>query len=69
MFILVEKRLNSMIDKKTEKTITWTMDNLVPLVVPIIFQEQFVFNIEINGSVQLFQKIGNIIRSTDESKW
>ena len=34
----------------------------------IIFQQQFVFNIEINGSVQLFQKIGNIIRSGDDSK-
>ena len=35
----------------------------------IIFQQQFVFNIEINGSVQLFQKIGNMIRSSDDSKW
>ena len=34
----------------------------------IMFQQQFVFNIEINGSVQLFQKIRNIIRSRDDSK-
>ena len=35
----------------------------------IIFQQQFVFNIEINGSVKLFQKIGTIIRSSNDSKW
>ena len=32
----------------------------------IIFQQQFVFNIEINGSVQLFQQIWNIIRFCDD---
>ena len=35
----------------------------------IVFQQQFVFNIEINGSVKLLQKIGNIIRSSHDSKW
>ena len=34
----------------------------------IIFQKLFVFNIEINGSVQLFQKLGTIIRSSHDSK-
>ena len=34
----------------------------------IIFQQQFVLNIEINGSVQSFQEIGNIIIFSDDSK-
>ena len=33
-----------------------------------LFQQHFVFRIEINGSVKLFQKIGTIIRSSDGSK-
>ena len=35
----------------------------------IIFQKHFVHNIEINGSDQNFQKFGNIIRSSADSKW
>ena len=35
----------------------------------IIFQQQLGFYIEINGSVLLFQKIGTIIRSSNNSKW
>ena len=34
----------------------------------ILSQQQFVFNIEINGSVKSFQKIGNIIRSSNDLK-
>ena len=34
-----------------------------------LFQQQFVFNIEINGSVKLFQKIGTIIRTSHDPKW
>ena len=33
-----------------------------------LFQQQFVFNIEINGSV-IFQNIGTVIRSSHDSKW
>ena len=35
----------------------------------IIFQQQDVFNVKTDGSVQLFQKIGTIIRSSHDSKW
>ena len=34
----------------------------------ITFQQQVVFNIKIKGSVQKIQKIGNIIRSSADSK-
>ena len=34
----------------------------------IIFLQQFVFNIETKGSVKFFRWIGNIIRSSDDSK-
>ena len=33
------------------------------------FQQQFVFNIQINWSVKLLQKIETIIRSSHDSKW
>ena len=64
------KQRNSTIDPK------WEDNNLYngPLSTRciktvIIFQQQFVFDIEIKeGSVQLFQKIGNIIRSSNDSK-
>ena len=35
----------------------------------IIFQQHFVFNIEIKGSVKLFQKSGAFFRSSNNSKW
>ena len=35
----------------------------------IIFQQHFVFNIDIKASVKLFQKIGTIFRSSNNSKW
>ena len=35
----------------------------------IMFEQHYVFNIENKGSVYLFQKIGTIIRSGDNSKW
>ena len=55
---------------KNGKTITCTKDNSVLHVVSrLIFQQQVVFNNKINGSVQLFQKIGNIIRSSNDLKW
>ena len=43
-----------------------TMEREVKIV--IIFQQRFVFNIEIKRSVKLFQKIGPIIRSSNDSK-
>ena len=65
------KRRNSTIDPK------WEVNNLYNgqlstshcTKIVIIFQQHFVFNIEINGSVQLFQKIGTIIGSSNNSKW
>ena len=71
IFTWVEKRRNSTIDRKWEvnylKNGQLSTSHCIKTV--IIFQQQFVFNIEINGSVQLFQKIGNMIRSSDDSKW
>ena len=50
--------------------VQWT--NSEPLVVSrlsIKSQQQCVFFIQSNGSVQLFQKIGTMIRSSNDSKW
>ena len=58
--------------QKREKTITCIMDTFCAsrcTRIVIIFQQHFVFNIEIKGSVLLFQENGNIIRSSDNSKW
>ena len=71
IFIWVEKRRNSTIDPKWEDNYLYNgqLRTSRHTRTVIIFQQQFVFNIEINGSVQLFQKIENIVRSSDDSKW
>ena len=47
----------------------WTTSYFLPYQDCHLFQQQFVFNIEINGSVKLFQKIGTIIRTSHDPKW
>ena len=65
------KRRNSTIDQEWEDNYLYNRQLSTSRCVKtvIIFQQQVLFNIEINGSVQLFQKIGNIIRSSHDSKW
>ena len=66
----MEKRWNYTVDQKWEDNYLYNgqLSTSRCIKTVIIFQQQFVFNIEINGSVQLFQKIENIIRSSDDSK-
>ena len=65
------KRRNSTIDPNG-KTVVWIINDQLStsrcIKIVIIFQ-QFVFNIEMKGSVWLFQQIGTIIRSSHDSKW
>ena len=60
------KRRNSTIDQKWEDNYLYNgqLSTSRCIKTVIIFQLHFVFNIEIKGSVQLFQKIRNIIRSS-----
>ena len=57
---------------QNRKSISCTMDNSEPLVVSRLssnLSSSVSTNIKINGSVQLFQKIGTMIRSSNDSKW
>ena len=65
------KRRTSTIDQKWEDNYLYRRQLSTSRCIKtvIIFQQHFVYNIEINGSVQLFQKIGTIIRSSNSSKW
>ena len=62
------KRRNSTIDQKREVNYLYNGRESTSRCIKtvIMLQQQFVFNIEIKGSVQLFQKIGNIVRSSNE---
>ena len=64
------KRRNSTIDPKWEDNYLYNgqLSTYRCINTVIMFQQQFVFSIEINGSVQLFQKIGNVIRSSNNLK-
>ena len=71
MFIWVENDETPQL-AQIVKTLACTMDDAVLLVVSRLSScssSIFVFNIEIKGSVWLFQKIENIVRSSDNSKW
>ena len=65
------KRRNSTIGPKWEDNYLYKGQHSIARYIKavIIFQQHFVFNVEIKRSVQLFQKIGNIIRSSDNLKW
>ena len=49
--------------------VQWTTSYFVSYQDCHLFQQQFVFNIEINGSLKLFQKIGTILRCIHDYKW
>ena len=68
---MIGKRRNSTIDQKWEDSYLYNgqLSTSRCIKTVIIFQQHFVFNIKIKGSVKLFQKIGVIIRSSNNSKW
>ena len=49
--------------------VQWTTSYFLPYQDCHLFQQQFVFNIETNGSVKLFQKTGTVIRYSHDPKW
>ena len=65
------KRRNSTIGQKWEVNYLYNGQLSTPRCIKtvIIFEQHIVFNIENNGSVELFHKIGTIIRSNKDSKW
>ena len=62
-------KLHDWPQKGSQLLVQWATSYFLPYQDCHLFQQQFVFNIEINGSVKLFQKIGIVIRSSHDPKW
>ena len=67
-FVWKSVKLHDWIIIGSQLLVQWTTSYFLSFQNCHLFQQQFVFKIEINRSVKLFQKIGIIVRSSHDSK-